>query len=382
MSTRLDTSWVDRGRVPCLDGYRGVGTILIVFGHSTRTARTPVPVPEWLYQTVQWGDVAVHLFFALSGFLITLLLLREFGTHGNISLRGFYRRRVLRIMPAYWAYLAVLFLLCLAGVVAITGDAWRGALTYSINFHLKTGWELGHFWTLSVEEHFYFVWPAVLALAGLTGARWLLAACILLAPVLRYVSNAFWSRYLNVDYCTFNHVDLIAFGAALAFLCRSEKFCRLTERLHPVSGWLLIGAWVGLAASSWLSLKSWRYDLLAHRTVTGFLCAAVIYLSAASPNRWVRRVLDWRPLVSIGVVSYSVYIWQQLFTGRSALPPWFSTWPTNLLCIAAAGLLSYFLVERPFMRIKDRKPRTAAARPEAQPAPPAANSPRGEAVPC
>jgi peptidoglycan/LPS O-acetylase OafA/YrhL len=356
MSSSLDTSWVRRGRVPSLDGYRGIGTLFIIFAHSTNTARIPIPVPEQLYQWVPWGMIAVHHFFVLSGFLITLLLLREWNTHGRISLGAFYRRRILRLMPPYAAYLIVMALLQFAGVLIISRTGWLGALTYSINFHhcREVGWELGHFWTLSVEEHFYFVWPVILALLGLTWGRWALAVCLLFAPLMRYVSSVYWSNYWNVDFCTFSYVDMIAFGAGLAFLCQSERFHRLTARLQPISGWLLICAGVGLIGSAWLAQQSWHYDLLVHHTVTGFLCATMIYLSAGFSNKWVRRVLDWRPFVSIGVVSYSLYIWQQLFTGQSGLPLWCSTWPVNIFFIATAGMLSYFLIERPFLRIKDR----------------------------
>jgi peptidoglycan/LPS O-acetylase OafA/YrhL len=133
---------------------------------------------------------------------------------------------------------------------------------------------------------------------------------------------------------------------------------------------LLIAVCVGLVGSAWLELRSDLYAILGHRTITGFLCAALIYLSAGFSNKWVRGVLAWRPLVALGVVSYSFYVWQQLFTGRSGLPPWCSTWPTNVMCIAAAGMLSYFLIERPFMRIKERGGLKTVGRAEKHPVEP------------
>jgi peptidoglycan/LPS O-acetylase OafA/YrhL len=364
MSSAVDTSWVRRGRVPCLDGFRGIGTLLIIFGHLTNSARVPLPVPERLYRSIHWAEIALILFFVLSGFLITLLLLREWNASGRISLKVFYRRRILRIIPASAAYLIVVGFLELTGVLAVSANAWLGALTYSTNFLLKPGWELGHFWSLAVEEHFYLCWPVIIALLGLSGGRWTLAICILVAPLMRWWSHAHWSEYLNVDNCTFNYVDVIAYGAGLAFLCQSERFHRFTTRLQPVSGWLLIGVCVGLVASASLQNYSDDYQILAHRTVTGFLCAMLIYLAAAFSNKWVTRVLEWRPLVALGVVSYSVYVWQQLFTGKSGLPLWCSTWPANIVFIAAAGMLSYYLIERPFMRIKDGKGRKQHPSPE------------------
>jgi peptidoglycan/LPS O-acetylase OafA/YrhL len=372
MSTALDTSWVRGGRIPCLDGYRGIGTLLIVLGHSAKRVYIPVPAADRLYRSVSWSEIALNLFFVLSGFLITHLLLREWSAHGQISLRGFYRRRFLRIIPPYVPYLIAVCLLQWGGVLAISGNDWVGALTYTMNFHVRTGWELGHFWSLSVEEHFYLIWPAVIAFWGLVGGRWALAVCILCAPLMRFWSHAHLAEHLNVENCSLNYMDVIAFGAGLAFLCQSERFRSLTARLRPVSGILLVCACVGLAASAWLQARSDAYWIFAHRTVTGFLCATLIYVSVAFSNKWVRRVLSWRPLVAIGVVSYSVYIWQQLFTGRSGLPEWFLTWPTNVVFIALAALLSYYLIERPCARIKDRKDRRANPRcdgPTAEPRP-------------
>jgi len=330
------------------------------------SSRNPIPVPRPLYIYVNWAAIALNLFFVLSGFLITLLLLRESSNYGRISLRGFYQRRILRIVPASVTFLIAVFLLQLTGVLAISNHTWLGALTYSINFRLHSCWELGHFWSLSVEEHFYLIWPIIFAVFGLAGGRWTVAICILFAPIMRYVSNRYFTSYLDVEHITFNWVDVIAFGAGLAFLCQSATFCKLSLRLQPICGWLLISSCLGLVASSWLSLRSWRYDALLHPTITGFLCAMLIYLSAAFSNKWVKVVLDWRPLTSLGLVSYSIYIWQELFTGKSGLPLWFSTFPQNLLFIAFAGALSYYLIERPFMRIKDRKQMASVARPERQ----------------
>jgi peptidoglycan/LPS O-acetylase OafA/YrhL len=364
MSTALDTSWIRGGRIPCLDGYRGIGTLLIVFGHCADRVYIPIPALDRLYRALLWSDIALNLFFVLSGFLITHLLLREWNANGRISLRGFYRRRFLRIIPPYIPYLVVACLLQIGGVLAISGNDWLGALTYTTNFHVKTGWELGHFWSLSVEEHFYLIWPAIIAFLGMAGGRWALVICIVCAPLMRFWSHAHLSEYLNVENCTINYMDVIAFGAGLAFLCQSERFRGLTARLQPIGGWLMICACVGLPGSAWLQNRSDTYWIFAHRTVTGFLCAALIYLSVAFANKWVRRILNWRLLVALGVVSYSVYIWQQLFTGKSGLPEWFLTWPTNLVFIASAATLSYYLIERPFARIKDRKDRKAIARSE------------------
>lgn len=368
MGKSIDTAWVYKGRVPCLDGYRGIGALLIIFGHSALRSGMPIPGAEWLFESVGLGNIAVHLFFVLSGFLITLLLLREFNSRGEISLRSFYVRRILRLVPAYAAYLLVMGLLHLADVLAITKQSWVAALTYTVNFHASSlvNEEFAHFWTLSVEEHFYFVWPAILAFLGLTAGRWALALCILLGPLERYFlyNYNYKFQYIDGGHCTFSKMDVIAFGAGLAFLCQSENFRRLTARLQPICGWLVVCASVGLVGSNCLSNLSWNYKIFAHHTITGILSVVIIYFAAAFSNKWVWRILEWRPLVLIGVTSYSLYIWQQPFTTHDGLPSWCRAWPQNWLFIAIAGMLSYFVVERLFLRIKDHDRRKRNAEPE------------------
>ena len=166
-------------------------------------------------------------------------------------------------------------------------------------------------------------------------------------------------------------MDVISFGAGLAFLCRSDRFHRLTAPLAPLSGWLLITTCLGLVASARLAHRFDHYDSLCHRTITGLLCSSLIYLSIAYPNRPIWRVLESRPLVAAGAVSYGIYLWHQLFTGRSGLPSWMVTWPTNVFWITSAVIVSYFMIERPFLRIKDRK--VMACRPD-EPSPPTADT--------
>jgi peptidoglycan/LPS O-acetylase OafA/YrhL len=157
-------------------------------------------------------------------------------------------------------------------------------------------------------------------------------------------------------------MDVIAFGAGLAFLCYNERFHRIAARLQSIGALALAAVLLGLIGSSYLAYRWEGYENVGHRTVAGFFSAALIYLVVGFSNKSVRRVLEWRPLVSIGVVSYGIYVWQQLFTGRSHLPIWFSTWPTNIIIIAMVATLSYFLIERPFIRIKERGRRKSVER--------------------
>ncbi|MGH9888077.1 MAG: acyltransferase family protein, partial [bacterium] len=139
-----------------------------------------------------FGDIGVRAFFVLSGFLITTLLLRERARDGTISLRGFYLRRALRIFPAFYAYLAVLIVLRAAGTIAPSNSDLAFAGTYTMNFHAERAWQVGHLWSLSVEEQFYLAWPLTLIVLGTRRALILALAAIAVAPLVRMVTWVSW----------------------------------------------------------------------------------------------------------------------------------------------------------------------------------------------
>jgi peptidoglycan/LPS O-acetylase OafA/YrhL len=123
-----EPTWVERGRIPCLDGLRGIAIVLVILSHTAGTKGAKLPLPLRYV-----GGLGVEIFFVISGFLITLLLLREMRATGKISLKHFYMRRSLRILPAYFAYLGGLALMQSARQVRIPFGDWFGALTYTIN---------------------------------------------------------------------------------------------------------------------------------------------------------------------------------------------------------------------------------------------------------
>ena len=151
------------GRIPSLDGLRAVSILLVVVCHLAQTVDNPLPGPRtWYFK----GAVGVDIFFAISGFLITTLLLRETERSGTVSISRFYLRRALRILPAFWVYIAVLALFDHVGWVHLMSRDWIAAITYTVNFFLPTAFPVRHIWSLSVEEHFYLIWPLLFALLG------------------------------------------------------------------------------------------------------------------------------------------------------------------------------------------------------------------------
>ena len=160
--------------LPTLDGWRSVAIALVLFAHASESLLDAIPLNFLanLGSLKMVGLIGVQLFFGLSGFLITSKLLEEEARHGRISLAAFYIRRSFRILPAALAFLSVIALLAMAGVLDISPARWFSTLFFAANYSwAEHSWYLGHFWSLAVEEHFYFLWPAAFLLLRGRGAR-------------------------------------------------------------------------------------------------------------------------------------------------------------------------------------------------------------------
>ena len=348
MSGKLQ--WVERGRIPGLDGLRAIAVLLVIFSHIAGTRG--FPCSDELSRIAGYGGIGVDIFFVLSGFLITLLLTREWTRTETISLKGFCLRRALRILPAYGAYLIAVVLLSLTDVCSLTRRDWVGALTYTVNFVPHVNWYIGHLWSLSIEEHFYLLWPPVFLLLGFRRALLALCGCIVLSPLVRLMLRTFWCEQLELDicYCTFTQMDTIAVGCALALLVRNPRVQRAGLRLAEQSRWAGPLAVLALLLSI-LVLPSLSWSL--SHAANAVLIALLVWL-CINARGIVSRVLNSRPVVFVGVLSYSLYLWQQPFTFHWGDGDWISRWPVNLGLLIAAALASHFLIELPFLRLKER----------------------------
>lgn len=174
-----------RGRLPSLDGVRALSIALVILGHAGGQLR-----PEDRYLKVFLTDrggahLGVSIFFMLSGYLITRLLLNEATAQGHISLGAFYLRRAYRILPAFYGYVAFLLIANAVEIVSIPSRDFLAAATFTRNYHSGDGRWLGHAWSLSVEEQFYIMWPTALVLAGPRHARAIALFVIGLEPFVR-----------------------------------------------------------------------------------------------------------------------------------------------------------------------------------------------------
>jgi peptidoglycan/LPS O-acetylase OafA/YrhL len=329
--------------IPSLDGLRALSIICVLISH--------IQSRSFHKQDAMGGQIGVTIFFVISGYLITRLLLQEERTYGYVSLTNFYIRRSLRIFPAYYLLLFVYFLLQLAGVLTFTSASWLSSLTYTKYFPISgaSEWETGHFWSLSIEEHFYLVWP--FAFAYLKPYRIHFAITIIALCVgFRLLSTINAMNLLT-------RADAIMTGALFAFYNRNIQSA-LTRyyRLHPFT---LIAPFVGilfcigfkrvlsLPDSSMIVAFVGSYGLM-----TNVCIGLIILISITFPKNAWYRLLNLRIVSQLGLFSYSLYLWQQLFF--SSHLGVLSSFPLNIFLIVIIAMISYYLIEQPFLRLKAR----------------------------
>jgi peptidoglycan/LPS O-acetylase OafA/YrhL len=362
------------GRIPSLDGLRAVAVILVLFAHAHQTRG--FPSAHWLKAIGEHAAVGVEIFFVISGFLITTLMLREIDRGGSLGIRRFYLRRVLRIMPAYACLLGVVALMCLLGATHLSRSDWLAATTYTVNFLPHPAWDIGHAWSLSIEEHFYLLWPLAMAVGGAVFSRRLAVGIIGGCFLLRWVVLLAFPKYSAMaELWTFTRLDTIAFGCLLALLIRDPLWRQKLSRLADNS-LLIAAAFIGLIISLALSSVSGKFDVGISFSANALCITFLVWAMIRHSQSRVGKFLNGRVLTAIGVGSYSLYLWQQIFLDRGK-SEWVYRFPQNLLLAAAAAAISYFLIEKPFLILKDRisRPsRPTVGRPENYPAPAAARS--------
>ncbi len=346
----IHPSWLDAGRIPSLDGLRAIAVSLVVFDHviESKLSREHHLAHEIAKAL---SDVGVDTFFVLSGFLITTMLCRERDRTKGISLRAFYTRRALRIFPAFVAYLLFVAFLGIAGGVQIGRGDWLAAVTYTMNFRSSPAWEVGHLWSLSIEEHFYLLWPPLLAMMDRRLATRLMVGLLVLEPVLRLlVLGLAPSEASIVELWTPVRTDGIAAGCLLALVSRDPRGLALLDR--AAEKWHL--AFLALVLALVGSFVSGKVDVGVTPTVVALSLAVLLWWALRLEPRW----LTGRVITTIGLGSYSIYLWQQAFLSPHV--GWWTSLPLSLVLVGVAAAFSYRFIEQPFVRIKDRKPAPGA----------------------
>ncbi len=335
--------------IPTLDGWRALAILLVISHHAGTAFYTEATYYD--HSPTRFGIWGVPVFFALSGILITKLLLEEFDRTGAISLRSFYIRRAFRILPPASLYvltIAALGLLLSRLEMISSFLFFRNYLPASLG-----GLYTDHFWSLAVEEHFYLIWPGLLVWIGVR--RGLpAAACLSLLLALwlsaDYHFHLFGRMFpqLNSPFRTDLRLDGLFCGCTMAFLLNRPASRQWLRRSYSIWVWLLLASGI---------IFCLRYQPF----LEGFWIAVLIPLlmvgTTLHPTWAISRFLDLGPMKWIGRISYSLYLWQQMFLIPSwkAKPfPTLQHWPLNIIVLMGCAIASYYFVEKPLMRLGHR----------------------------
>ncbi len=308
------------------------------------------PKDGLLYSIAVKSFEGVSLFFVLSGFLVTWLLLKEEERNGSFSLKSFYFRRAVRIIPAALFFLIAMVVLGKAiGVTLVSFDGFLSSLFFFRNYYLGEGVD-GHFWTLSIEEQFYILWPFFLWLMPARFRMRICVALLILAPIWRQINiwsfgaeNVNWRR-LDLRY---DHL-LIGCALALAQFDNSTRFFFDLMRRH--ANWVFL---LGFAIFTLMTLGLMSMPIQSMNISVKLAGIAMIVFGAISMRSGILfSVLNASPVVWLGRLSYSIYLWQQLFCVKS-MDFRFQIFPLNLVWALMAGVVSFYLVEQPALARRD-----------------------------
>ena len=323
-------------RIPSLDGLRAISITLVILSHLVKWKHVSLARAE------TYGELGVNIFFVLSGYLITNLLLREYERTSTISLREFYVRRAFRIFPAAFVFLAV--------VIPLYWHEMRwyhiaAAVFYFANMDISRPWIFGHLWSLSIEEQFYLLWP--FAVKKWRRHATAILVCVFLAtPVFRAALYAFKIQNGLVG-------SLPVFADELAVGCLLAIFA---PRLPRVSGALASAMVATMILVPWFPATSATrslFMLFGLRPLQQLSIAGVVLHVIQVPY----RVLNWQPIAWLGKISYSLYLWQELFCSNASLHLGY----VLVLPALACACLSYYLVEQPLLRLRDSRTRRSGS---------------------
>ena len=346
-------------RIPSLDGLRAISIVLVIAGH-------------WLHvlgvgNAGNLGNLGVRVFFVISGFLITGLLLKELEKTSELNLPKFYFRRTLRIFPPYYFYLFVIFLVAFFGVIQIPLRSLFFASVYVSDYLNPSNWFLGHTWSLAVEEQFYLLFPTILLALGIRKTKIVLFLVVLASPLIRLTDfQLFGSDPIWVTKGFHANMDALAVGCLLALfykrLHRNAFYRKLVE-----SKIVFVLLPVILLAN--LQSEHPRIFFGAFLTLINVLIAFCIDWAVTNCESFIGKFLNSAPAVTLGMMSYSIYLWQQPFFNPDN-PSLVTSLPFNFIGLAVMTLISYYGVEKYSLRWRQRleakifKKPTPAAQPQ------------------
>ncbi|RYE31584.1 MAG: acyltransferase [Sphingobacteriaceae bacterium] len=342
--------------LPSLDGLRALSILMVVGSHVLIGS----DVHSALLYSVFNGALGVGIFFVISGFIITTLLMKELVYTKNISLKNFYIRRFLRIIPLAYFFLFVLIVLNPIFNMGIRFSNLLLAFLFLKNFvGSETDPATTHYWSLSVEEQYYLLFPYLFKKSRKFYLAFGIALTFIIIPAITWLhfhalqlnQNLFFTYLFMFTY----KLPLILIGSvfAILFFRYSYLFKNYSGSIYSV----LILAAIFVINSEFAQVARVKAFLFTN-VITGILIAFLIGINVFENRSFVFKALNNKLVAAIGKLSYSIYVWQQIFTFTV---PWYKL-PNkpagivllNLTALAVVAYLSYNYFEKPFLKLKQK----------------------------
>jgi len=347
-----------------LDVLRGTAILLVIISHVPFSLAIPAyaaALPIYIY-----GDFGVRIFFVLSGFLITHLLVKEFSRTGQVDIQKFYLRRFFRLAPVYYVYLIALVVLAMASIYHDQPSSWLGSFFYVRNYLGVGNSATAHLWSLSVELQYYLLWPFLFVFYGLhkpKRATIVLTVVMILAITSRHLfpnptlGGSIFERLFALR-SIIRYADSIAIGSLSSYVydyLRSNRDVGIFNYFQK-SKLVAVGSLFLFAIS--LIIES--HSTLGAFTQTAQAGAFAILIIASLVNLPLANIMSIRALASVGIISYSWYVWHAMFlaylmgvSNEKSVPFVYHSFfwiPISFI----VALISFSLLEKPFVAARSR----------------------------
>lgn len=352
-------------RIKSLDGIRGFFIILVILAHALETTSYNNYNKMLVYFITTTAFTGVKIFFVMSGYLITKLLMLEREKTGKINIREFYIRRALRIFPIFFIYILTLMILKWTILPDIFTDYTLilFASLYLWNYkHLMMTvpesdngiFYLSHFWSLSIEEQFYLLWPVAFIK---THKQKLINAVIIIMAVMPFIRVATYflmpGSRPEVSVMLHTSGDTILIGCLGALMEKSDFFIKhIKHRLHDKLTILLLACFLFIFSPLLTYYFEGKYLMTIGQTLNNIAIILLLFWAMLVPSK-VSSVLNTKVLVKLGILSYSLYVWQPIFlSNRTHF--WINKFPQNVFMVILVGFISFYIIEKPILKLKKK----------------------------